>query len=190
MAKVYSIRAQRMTPQGKLVGPVLRFDGKNFSDNRPAKVFADQLEAVRLGREMLKRFAILDQYRVTVDTGIGHVTATKKNPKRRAKGKRKRNPATPAHSAALQQARDKFRDFTGHTPKVVSRVNKRATKVALEIGDLDFVGYTTTRDGKREKYIHKFRKASKPRLAASHDGKQLEIVGGQYEFTEAGIEDR
>jgi hypothetical protein len=55
---------------------------------------------------------------------------------------------------------------------------------------LDFVGYTTVRDGKRERYIHRFRKKSRPLLAASSDGTSLQILGGEFEFTEAGIEDR
>jgi hypothetical protein len=58
------------------------------------------------------------------------------------------------------------------------------------IGELDLVGYRTKRDGRTERYGHHFRKSSRPLLAVSSDGKQLHIVGGQYEFTEAGIEDR
>lgn len=63
-------------------------------------------------------------------------------------------------------------------------------KTGLVIGKMDGVLYTTVRDGKLEKYIHKFRRKSKPLLAVSSDGKQLLTVGGKYEFTEAGIEDR
>lgn len=62
--------------------------------------------------------------------------------------------------------------------------------MGLVVGELDGVLYSTTRDGKREKYIHRFRRKSRPLLAASHDGKTLRIVGGRFEFTEAGIEDR
>lgn len=60
----------------------------------------------------------------------------------------------------------------------------------LPVGELDGVLYTTVRDGQTEKYIHKFRKKSRPLLAASHDGKSLHILGGEYEFTERGIEDK
>lgn len=58
------------------------------------------------------------------------------------------------------------------------------------VGELDGVLYTTVRDGQTEKYVHRFRKKSRPLLATSHDGTQLGIVGGQFQFTEAGIEDR
>lgn len=60
----------------------------------------------------------------------------------------------------------------------------------LVIGELDGVLYTTIRDGKTEKYIHRFGKKSRPLLTARADGKQLGIVGGRFQMTEAGIEDR
>lgn len=50
--------------------------------------------------------------------------------------------------------------------------------------------YSATRDGIAEKYLHKFRRQSRPLLAVSHDGKQLGIVGGRYLFTDAGITDQ
>jgi hypothetical protein len=58
------------------------------------------------------------------------------------------------------------------------------------VGDLDGVLYTTVRDGKTEKYVHRFRKRSRPLLVSAHDGKSLHILGGEYEFTERGIEDK
>ena len=58
------------------------------------------------------------------------------------------------------------------------------------VGELDAVLYTTRRDGRLERYIHEFAKKSRPLLAASHDGKQLVLLGGAYDFTEAGIVDR
>lgn len=63
-------------------------------------------------------------------------------------------------------------------------------KPAFVLGPVDGILYTATRDGKDERYIHKFKRKAKPTLAASHDGKQLYVVGGNYEVTEAGIEDR
>jgi hypothetical protein len=38
--------------------------------------------------------------------------------------------------------------------------------------------------------VHRFKKKSRPLLAASHDGTQLYILGGEYAFTDAGIIDR
>jgi hypothetical protein len=63
-------------------------------------------------------------------------------------------------------------------------------RAAVEIGTLDGVLYTTVRDGVQEKYIHKFRKASRPILAAGSDGKSLHVVGDKFEFTDRGIVDR
>jgi hypothetical protein len=90
----------------------------------------------------------------------------------------------------LDAARKLLRDFSGHEPTTATPVKVSDQKEGLMFGELDFVGYTTVRDGVREKYKHNFRKKSRPLLAATSDGKQLHIVGGRYEFTEAGIEDR
>lgn len=81
-----------------------------------------------------------------------------------------------------------FQDFSGHEAERVEKINRKVPRVALAIGELDFVGYTAKRDGKQERYIHRFPKKSRPLLAASHDGRTLEILGGEFQFTEAGIE--
>jgi hypothetical protein len=90
----------------------------------------------------------------------------------------------------LQQAARLLSNFSGHEPSEVLRIQKRDAKRGLVVGELDGVLYTTVRDGQQERYIHKFRKSSRPLLTASADGKSLGIVGGRYQFTEAGIEDR
>jgi hypothetical protein len=50
--------------------------------------------------------------------------------------------------------------------------------------------YRTTRDGVTEKYEHTFRSKSRPALVSSSDGKQLYLLGGAYNITDRGIEDR
>jgi len=60
----------------------------------------------------------------------------------------------------------------------------------LPVGKIDGLLYTTVRDGKTEKYVHRFRRKSRPLLAASHDGTELRILGGEFEFNEAGIVDK
>ena len=50
--------------------------------------------------------------------------------------------------------------------------------------------YDTVRDGESEKYIHRFKKRSRPLLVSSSDGKSLHILGGEYEFTDRGIVDK
>lgn len=91
----------------------------------------------------------------------------------------------------VQQAADLYERFSGHQAEVAGRVRVPAMpRVAVAIGTLDFVGYTTVRDGRTEKYIHKFKAADKPVLCVSPDGTQLLLVGGNYDFTERGIVDR
>jgi hypothetical protein len=80
--------------------------------------------------------------------------------------------------------------FSGHRPTETLRASEKPGNTGLVIGELDFVGYTTVRDNVTEKYIHKFKRAARPVLAVTAKGKQLRVVGGSYQFTEAGIEDR
>ena len=102
---------------------------------------------------------------------------------------RSRNPV-PATRGQVEKARRLFKDFSGDDPQGLRKVQLRNPKTGLVIGELDGVLYTTVRDGKTEKYIHEFKKRSRPLLIVSSDGDSLHIVGGQYEFTNAGIEDR
>lgn len=80
-------------------------------------------------------------------------------------------------------------DFSGHEPGNVDTVKVPDNRVFTPVGKLTGVLYDTTRDGKPEKYIHRFRRKSRPLLTASHDGTELRIVGGRFRFTEAGIVD-
>jgi hypothetical protein len=109
---------------------------------------------------------------------------------RKLRGTFKQNPSARQH-AQLDAAAKKLEDFTGHkVGSLESAYSRSSQKTGLIIGELDLVGYRATRDGKTERYGHTFKKHSRPLLAVTSDGKQLHIVGGQYEFTEAGIEDR
>ena len=104
---------------------------------------------------------------------------------------RQRNPVAPLlRRAKLANAGELYAEFTGHTPEHVDTHTWDVPDVAAKIGECDGVMYTTVRDGKTEKYLHKFAKKSRPLLAVSSDGQQLVLVGGKYQFTEAGIEDR
>lgn len=58
------------------------------------------------------------------------------------------------------------------------------------LGKVHFVGYSTIRDHEAEKYIHRFKAASRPLLFSSIDGKQLTMRGGAYDFTDRGIVDK
>ena len=84
-----------------------------------------------------------------------------------------------------------FRDFRGDHPESLTKVRlKNPPKAGVVVGELDGVLYTTVRDGNKEHYQHDFKKGSRPLLVSSHDGDSLHILGGDYEFTERGIEDR
>lgn len=105
------------------------------------------------------------------------------------------NPQLRAESQeGLEQAATLLEDFSGHKADKLVKANMPVVKEGLVIGELDLIGYRTKREGINKglltRYAHQFRKKSRPLLAVSKDGKQLYIVGGQYEFTEAGIEDR
>ncbi|MGH8336547.1 MAG: hypothetical protein ACRETL_06980 [Gammaproteobacteria bacterium] len=107
-----------------------------------------------------------------------------------AKGKRRKNPSASVN-AELDAAAKKLEDFSGHPVQhLESAYSRSPQKTGLIVGELDLIGYRAKRDGKTERYGHHFKKNSRPLLAVTSDGKQLHVVGGQYEFTEAGIEDR
>ena len=90
----------------------------------------------------------------------------------------------------MREAARRFSDFTGHAPEYLEKVKIKVPKTGLVIGDLDGILYTTVRDGEIEKYIHRFKRNSRPLLISSSDGKSLHILGGEYEFTERGIVDK
>ena len=117
-----------------------------------------------------------------------------------SKGIRPRNPVPPSSRAGqrlsfeeaddIARAADLYQRFSGHDPEVVGRIRVEALpKVAVAIGHVDGILYTTVRDGVKEKYIHKFRAADKPMFVVSPCGKRLFLVGGAYTFTERGIVD-
>lgn len=118
---------------------------------------------------------------------------------RKVKVPRKLNPV-PASSRAgasrrfrdqIQQAADLYERFSGHDPEEIGKVRiPDLPPVGVAIGEVDGILYTTVRDGKTEKYIHKFHKQDKPLFVVSPDGKSLFMIGGCYRFTERGIVDR
>lgn len=90
----------------------------------------------------------------------------------------------------VQRAARLYERFSGHEAEAVGKVTIPALpKTMVSVGEVDFIGYTTIRDGKVEKYIHKFAQKDKALLCVSPDGKQIYLVGGRYTFTERGIVD-
>jgi hypothetical protein len=121
----------------------------------------------------------------------------KQNPAATEK-KRKPNPVPPSSRALsndrlqrIEMAENLYTRFTGHDADEVVEVDKPILPdVMLVVGDIDGVLYTTVRDGKTEKYIHKFKKNCRPLFTVSPDGKQIFMLGGSYDFTERGIVDK
>lgn len=169
-------------------GPVMLFNGVSFSspENRAPQPFASATNAMQKARWLLaKHHRHLSAYKIWVsDQYYGAPTqAGRVNPRRR------KNPEK------LDEAARKLEDFTGRQATHVERAPARSDeKTGLVIGELKAVEYLAAREGieggRMVRWHHKFRKGSRPLLAATTDGKQLHVVGGQYEFTEAGIEDR
>jgi len=89
----------------------------------------------------------------------------------------------------VRQAEKLFADFTGHDVEEHVTVKVPRMTTGLAIGDVTGILYETIRDNKREHYIHEFKKNSRPLLVSSHDGNQLAMLGGAYQFTDRGIED-
>lgn len=90
----------------------------------------------------------------------------------------------------VAQAADLYSRFSGHEPESIGKVKAPARlKTAIAIGECDGILYTTVRDNRVEKYIHKFRAKDKPLLTVAPDGSQIVLVGGNYTFTERGIID-
>ena len=90
----------------------------------------------------------------------------------------------------VEKAVSLFRRFRGDDPEFIDNWTLPSHEVAMLIGKCDGVLYTTVRDGRTEKYIHRFTGKSRPLLVSSWDGKQLYLLGGAYDFTEEGIVDR
>lgn len=92
---------------------------------------------------------------------------------------------------AVGKAVDIYERFTGHDATEMLEVNvKPLPKVAACIGYVTAICYVTQRDGRVEDYMHEFAEVDMPVFAVSPDGKQLLMVGGNYDFTERGIVDK
>lgn len=176
----------------KAGGPVMTWNGHSFSsdDIEGFHPFSKALTAKHKAKELRKRFLILHKYKIWVDAKTHFVLPMNRKKLAAMRGGSKSNPA-PRTNAQLDAAAKKLEDFSGHPVQhLESAYSRSPQKTGLIIGELDLVGYRARRDGKTERYGHHFKKNSRPLLAVTSDGKQLHIVGGQYEFTEAGIEDR
>lgn len=89
----------------------------------------------------------------------------------------------------VQQAVKLYEDFTGHSADTYEKIKMPRVDVAMLVGEVEVIAYNTVREGKKERYMHTFKPSARPKLAASHDGKTLLIIEGDFNFTERGITD-
>lgn len=117
--------------------------------------------------------------------------AAKKKPTGRKVSTVRRNPAPVSVQRQIDQGLQLFKDFRGDEPQNIDRVKiPPAPKVLMMLGECSGVMYETDRDGERETYLHRFKKSSRPALCVTPDGKTLYLIGGVYQVTDRGIEDR
>lgn len=92
--------------------------------------------------------------------------------------------------SAVRKSAHLYTNFTGHEDVEITKIKvPQIPDAVVAFGTVDGILYSTVRDGVAEKYIHKFKAASRPLLCASPDGKQLYLIGGSYDFTDRGIVD-
>ncbi len=91
----------------------------------------------------------------------------------------------------VRKAKQLYTDFSGHEGDEIIHTQKpRIPDALVVIGELEAVIYSTVRDSEHERYIHKFRKSSRPLLCVSPEGDQLFVIDGSYQFTDRGIVDK
>ena len=87
------------------------------------------------------------------------------------------------------KVKDVIERFTGHPAKPIGRIKAPvAPKTAAVLGYCDAIDYTTRRDGRVERYRHKFAESDRPLLCVGPDMK-IFFLQGRYRFTELGIVD-
>jgi hypothetical protein len=90
----------------------------------------------------------------------------------------------------IRKAAELYANFTGHEKIDVRKMHvPDKPQVVVEIGTIDFIGYTTVRDGKTERYKHDFKRSARPLFAVSIDGKEIFVLGGAFTFGDRGIVD-
>lgn len=105
------------------------------------------------------------------------------------KARKKKNPIAGSKKRRVKKAKSLYEEFTGHKADKYEVVKVPQHDTGLKVGNVLGIMYDTVRDGKKEKYLHEFKKASQPAFAVSHDGQQIYLIGGSYLFKDSGIND-
>lgn len=180
LVKNFAVFLTKVTPAGKMVGKRYYYDiisegwhtdlRQLYTENRAKNI------AGREGKNALDKLP------------AGWGVAVEKKPV--AGRGRKPNPVPASKAYKAKQAIERYEDFTGHKADHYYNIQMDWPDVGLQVGHCDGILYSTVRDGVREKYIHRFKQSARPVLAASHDGEQLALIGGNFEFTARGIVDK
>lgn len=156
---------------------------KSFATRGRSQKFDSIEKAWKRARKLLAEHPQLRGYNLFADKLRETNTAPLKNPSAFAKMRE-------AYADEIDAADAKLSAFSGHSASHFQKFKAKPAKVGFALGDLVAVEYRATRDGETNNYRHAFRKSSQPLLSVSDDGKQLLILGGEFEVTERGIEDR
>lgn len=89
----------------------------------------------------------------------------------------------------MKKAAKLYKEFREARPKRGRVVEMELPKTLMIMGNVQFVGYDTTRKGKTELYKHDFAPGSRPLLCADPKSGALFLVGGRYHVTARGIVD-
>ncbi len=135
---------------------------------------------------------LLDPKRAPRGVEIVHVP-----PRKNPRGRTRKNPAgftvrppRQRRASQINIADDLLEAFTGTRASKEVVANVRPIRTGLVVGKLSGVMYAADRGDGVHEYCHRFKSSSRPLLIADHDGTQLGIVGGRYQFTDRGIVDK
>lgn len=166
-------------------GATLSYDGRQFVASGKAKFYGTMPQARARVRWLLEKFPLSKRMNVRVEKA----PKAYKNP---SSYERARQLVTDQ----LDRAADTYAEFMGRPATHVTRhqVNdgKKGTSGGFALGKLVGVIYRANREGDPAGtvYHHEFKKSSQPLLIVKDDGASLGIVGGRFQVTERGIEDR
>jgi len=98
-------------------------------------------------------------------------------------------------AAEVEQVRSGQRlldDFAGRKIENVALTRVPTwPRIVINIGLVDGILYSAERDGKLDRYVHRFKPRARPMMAVRPDGQApVLLIGGSYDFTELGIVDK